>query len=262
MKKVLSAAPVSKRIHTLDEIRGFAVLCMVLYHTFFLMGSTFGIDAGNKLFEFFMPMQPFFAGIFIFISGISSRLSHNNTARGLRLLLIAAAITAVSVWIAPLIGFDGLQIWFGVLHLLSVSMLIFSLTRPALDRIAPHWGILICALLYAFTAEIGYGVLHFGELIFINIPEKLFSTNLLFPLGIYSDSFFSADYFPVFPHIFLFLAGTFTGVYAAAGRFPRGMYKLRVPFFSFLGRHALIIYVCHQPVIIAILTLCRAIFKF
>ncbi len=235
---------------------------MVLYHAFFHMGSTFGIYAGARLFDFFMPVQPFFAGIFIFISGISSRLSHNNTKRGARLLLIAAALTVVTVWVAPLLGFEDLEIWFGILHLLSFSMLFFSLLRPVLDRIAPHWGILLCALLYAFTAEIGSGLLHYGELIVFHLPEKLFESNFLFPFGIYSDTFFSADYFPIFPNVFLFLAGSFAGVYAASGRFPREMYKKRVPFFAFVGRHALVIYICHQVVIIGILSICKAIFKF
>ncbi len=243
------------RIHSLDEIRGFAVLCMVFYHAFFVIGSFFEVNAAQALLSFFMPVQPFFAGIFIFISGISSRLSSNNTKRGLRLLIVAALITLATAVIAPKLGLDGMQIYFGILHFLSIAMLIFSLIRPALDKSAPHWGILICAILYAFTSGIGKGEMSFGKLIALNIPDILYNYNFLFPLGIYSDTFYSADYFPVFPHIFLFLAGTFTGIYAVKGSFPRTLYKRRVPLFSFFGRHALVIYVIHQPIIFGVMYL-------
>ena len=56
-----------KRIHLLDEIRGFAVFCMVLYHGFFILGELFEVEAATKLFDFFTPVEPFFAGIFIFV---------------------------------------------------------------------------------------------------------------------------------------------------------------------------------------------------
>ena len=71
-----------KRIVIMDEIRGFAVFCMVFYHMFYAMYAFFDISAGKQLFDFFMPFQPLFAWIFIFISGMSSRLSHHNTLRG------------------------------------------------------------------------------------------------------------------------------------------------------------------------------------
>lgn len=251
----------SGRIHSLDEIRGLAVFCMVFYHAFYHMGESFGLPFGETLLNFFMPVQPFFAGIFIFISGISSRLSRNNLKRGLRLLAVAAAITLVTVVICPLIGLDGLQIYFGILHFLSVAMLIFSLVRPALDKLAAHWGILICALLYAFTAGISTGALSYGSLIVVNLPQALYGVDFLFPLGIYSNTFFSADYFPIFPHIFLFLAGSYVGTYAVRGEFPKALYKKRVPFFSWLGRHALIIYVAHQPIIFGVIYLVEYLIK-
>lgn len=250
-----------RRIHLLDEVRGTAVFCMVLYHGFFHVGVTFGYLWGEKLLNFFMPAQPFFAGLFIFISGISCRLSRSNTLRGFRLLGIAAALSFVSIVLCPLIGLDRLGIWFGILHLLSVSMLIFSAAQPVIDKIPPQWGILICTLLYVFTADIGEGVLRIGELLRFELPAVLYEHNFLFPFGIYSNTFFSADYFPIFPHLFLFLAGSYAGVYASRGLFPRQCYSLHSPALSWLGRHALVIYVAHQPLIIGLIYLVKFIFK-
>ncbi len=250
------------RIYFMDEIRGFAVLCMVFYHAFFLLGSTFGFGAGDTLFNFFEPVQPIFASAFIFISGISCRLSRNNLKRGWRLFAIAMLITAVTVLICPLIGLDGVEIYFGILHFLSVAMLIFAFAHKFFDRLKPLPGILLCMFLYILTSDIGDGVLRFGNLIVINLPSVLYNYNFLFPLGIYSESFFSGDYFAIFPHIFMFFAGAYLGVYAKDGLFPKWSYESRCRFFSWLGRHALIIYIAHMPAIIAVVYIIEKLSSF
>ena len=38
-------------------------------------------------------------------------------------------------------------------------------------------------------------------------------------------------------------------MWAKEGRFPRWMYRSRLPWLSWLGRHTLVIYVVHQPVV-------------
>ena len=126
-----------KRIYLLDELRGLAVFCMVFYHAFYSMSEFFNIAIGTKLLDFFTPAEPFFAALFIVISGISSRLSHNNTKRGVRLLCVALALTVVTAVIMPMMHFEGAEIYFGILHLLSLSMLIFSALRLAMKLEAP-----------------------------------------------------------------------------------------------------------------------------
>ena len=69
----------------MDEIRGLCVLLMIFYHAFYTMSMLFHWELGTKLLVFFSPAEPFFAGLFILISGISSQLSHSNLIRGLEL---------------------------------------------------------------------------------------------------------------------------------------------------------------------------------
>lgn len=239
----------ANRIHFLDELRGFAVFCMIFYHAFFIIGDFFEIKIANDLFKFFMPVEPMFAGLFIAICGISCSLSRSNLKRGLILLGIALGMTAVTVGILPALGMDGLQIKFGILHFLSVSILIYSLIQKKINRFNPYIGIIICAVLYPFTSGIEQGRLNFGELLFFNIPDFLYRTDWLMPLGIYSPTFFSGDYFPIFPNVFIFFAGVFIGRYFSAAGFPEWTYQKRCGFFSFLGKKALIIYVAHMPII-------------
>lgn len=239
----------SNRIHFLDELRGFAVFCMVFYHAFFIIGDFFEFKIANELFEFFMPVEPMFAGLFIAICGISCSLSRSNLKRGLILLGIALGMSAVTVGILPRFEMDGLQIKFGILHFLSVAILFYSLVQKRVNKFNPYVGIILCTFLYPFTSGIEQGRLSFGELLFFNIPSSLYTTDWLMPFGIYSKSFFSGDYFPIFPNIFIFFAGVFIGRYFSAVNFPEWTYKKRCGFFSFLGRKALIIYVAHMPII-------------
>lgn len=240
------------RIHFLDELRGVAVFCMVFYHAFYIIGSSFGSTTAIDLFNFFLPVQPFFAGIFIFLCGISCTLSRNNFKRGAVLLAIALGMTFVTAFVMPKIGFYECEIYFGILHFLSVSILIFSLLSKPLKRVSPFIGILLCSVLYAFTSGIENGVLSYGEFISVALPESLYESNLLMPLGIYAPGFFSADYFPIFPDIFVFLSGAFAGRYFASNGYPETFYKKRVPFFGGLGRNALVIYIAHMPLIYAV----------
>ncbi len=241
-----------KRINFLDELRGFAVFCMIFYHAFYILGSFFEWDFADSLFYFFMPVQPIFAGIFIFICGISCTLSKSNLKRGTILLAVALGFTLVTAVIMPKLGFVNCEIYFGILHFLSVSVIIFSLFSKLIYRIHPFAGILISAVLYAFTSGIGSGCLNYGELFVLNLPERLYESNVLMPLGIHSPSFFSADYFPMFPDIFIFFAGAFSGIYFLSKGYPEWCYPKRAAFFGFLGRNALLIYVAHMPVIFAV----------
>ncbi len=241
-----------KRIYFLDEIRGFAVLCMIFYHAFYLLYSFFDLQIAKTLFEFFMPVQPFFAGIFIFICGISCTLSKNNLKRGFILLGVALGMTLVTAVIMPMLGFAECEIYFGILHFLSVSIIIFSLLSKNFGRILPATGIILCAVLYAFTSGAESGFMSYGELISLKLPDFLYETNILMPLGFHNEEFFSSDYFPILPNIFIFFSGVFAGCHCKACGYPEAFYKSRVPALGFLGRNALIIYVAHMPAIYAV----------
>ncbi len=246
-----------RRIGLLDDLRGFAVVCMIFYHAFYLLSEVFNFSSGNWLFKAFMPAQPFIAGIFIAVSGVSSRLSRSNAKRGFKLLAVALALTFATVVLLPKIGLNDFGIYFGILHFLSVSMLIFALAKPALNHINPAWGIVLCAVLYILTANIREGYLGIAPDFKLIIPAPLYDLPYLFPLGIYGKSFHSADYFSLLPNIFVFLAGTYFGVYVKEGRLPKWTYKSRIKIFGVLGKHALLVYILHVPVIYGIIICVR-----
>ena len=140
------------------------------------------------------------------------------------------------------------MILFGILHFLAFAMIWYGLTAKWREKIPLWLGLTACAVLTFCFAWVEHG--KFAAV--LPLPAVLYKTNLLFPLGMYSETFYSADYFPILPWIFVFLFGTYLGRLAKAGKFPAFTYKSRVPFLSFIGKHALWIYILHQPVIFSI----------
>ncbi|MCC8022277.1 MAG: DUF1624 domain-containing protein, partial [Clostridiales bacterium] len=72
-----------QRIHILDELRGFAIICMVFHHAFYDVGSLLGYQWGYDLFNWFKVMPPLFCFLFIVISVICSCLSRSSLRRGI-----------------------------------------------------------------------------------------------------------------------------------------------------------------------------------
>jgi len=237
-----------KRVFLLDEMRGICVLCMVCYHAFNVLAFQFGVAWASRLYEFFQPAQPAFAALFILISGICSRLSRDVRKRGFLLAVVAMVISFVTVLLLPYLGFQDTQVWFGVLHLLAVSMLLFGFGKAIFDKIPAMLGVLLCLALFIVTAPVSQGYLGlFG--FHVNLPEALYQNNALAFLGFFNhETFFSWDYFPLLPYFFLFLFGSYMGKFAEKERFPDFCYQTHLLFFGFLGRHALPIYLLHIPV--------------
>lgn len=241
------------RYHLLDEARGFAVLCMVFYHAFYTMAWMFDISIGLTLLNFFEPAEPFFAAFFIFLSGIACQLTHSNLKRGLKLLVVSLFLTGITL-ILPYFNIEGAEIYFGILHLLSFGMLLVALMNKVIKSTPILLGAIVFFVLFLVFYNIESGYLGFGKLRY-TLPQSLYTNDNLFILGFHSDNFYSADYFPILPWIFMFLCGAFIGLYAPAGKFPSFLCKKCIPPFAFIGRHALLIYIVHQPLIYAVIYL-------
>lgn len=236
------------RIHLLDELRGFAVICMVFFHAFFSVGYFFHWDWGITLVQFFYPAVPYFAGLFIFISGIASNLSHSNIDRGTRLFFVAYIVTLVSFFAVG----NADTIRFGILHMLSICMMLYGLLSRIIKHIPMMLGIIFNLILFILTYTVSEGFLSIPFLWKMPLPAEWYNTDFLYPLGFVYDGFTSGDFYPLLPWIFLFFIGTFFGRLAVQKKLPKFTYKSHIKPFAFVGRHALIIYLAHQPLIFGI----------
>ena len=83
------------------------------------------------------------------------------------------------------------------------------------------------------------------------LPEGLYRNLFTAWLGFPAEGFVSSDYFGLLPWIFLFWTGLF--LY----RLHPGDAKtgLRIPGITAMGRHSLLVYLLHQPIIYGVLML-------
>ncbi len=225
----------AERIWEIDFLRGVSIILMVGYHLLYDLGEFRGM---TKVLFFSTDLdstgwtiaQAFFAALFVVLSGISGTLTRSNIRRGLRLLAVSLAVTAVTYIIDP-----SQAIWFGILQCLGVSMLLYG---AFFTKAGP-----------AACAAWGAAVLGFGA--FLPAIKKALAVpfDWLLPLGLHSPTFSSFDYFPLIPWVGVFLIGAALGKSVYASRRSLLPWRLPVTFVNFAGRHSLLIYIVHQPVL-------------
>lgn len=219
----------SNRIWEVDFLRGTAILLMVVFHLVVDL-KDFYSSSVEYLTGFWFYVGKLSAILFIFTAGISATLSTATPKHGLKIFLWGMILTLVTYFYN-----DQTYIRFGILHFLGVS--IFS---------------------YRLIAEFAWTWLNFAGL-FLFVIGYMFTPLItdspyLFPLGFVKANFQSIDYYPLIPWYGIFLIGAATGkkhYRNKASRFSDIYCKPIV----LLGRNSLIIYLIHQPILLALLYL-------
>ena len=234
----------SGRIFFLDEMRGLALIGMIIYHAAYDLYAIFGLD-----FDFFSPawntFQKCICCTFIIIAGISSKLTKNALKHGRVVFGCGMLMTIGTYFFMP-----SQVIWFGVLHFLGASMIIYYLFRKSINKAPAFLGAVISLAAYLCLYGIPSGKILFGN---VFVPAELYFTKYLGFLGFPGPGFRSADYFPLLPWFFLFLFGYFIGKWFKERKIPDFMMKKHSAFLSKIGSNTLAIYVVHQPIIYGVL---------
>jgi len=211
---------------------------------------------------------------FLLIAGIMCSYSRNNLKRALKYLFVAAAI-----WIATTLIAVDTPISYGIIYCMGFSSLLawpleilFHDNRDARsteldDRISrakngpksKRLAIVAATLFLAFllTLDVPQGRLGLGIFggPYIELPSGLYTTEALNWLGFPGPSFASGDFYPPIPYSLLFLVGTTLGLITKLHGVPSILKKIHCTPLEWIGRHALEIYVVHQPIVLALLTL-------
>lgn len=235
--------PNSNRIFLIDEIRGLAIIIMVFYHFIFNLVYFFGVHISF----FDSPFLNFFiscvSALFIFMAGCMSNFSKNNLKRGLHCLAWAFGATIITFFCfyIPYV--------FGVLHLIGFCILAFHFARPWLQKINPFLGMSVTLFLMHLTYNMQFG--YFNLLWYkLFLPNSWYQSKLLFVIGLPRSDFQSLDYFPFFPWLWCFLAGSYFGVLLKGKKLPPFVYstKSHSKLLATIGINSLFIYIVHQPV--------------
>lgn len=241
------------RYALLDELRGLDLVSMMLYHACWDMMFLFGIWMDWYIGWPGRLWQQSICWVFILLSGFCVPLGHRTLKRGAQVFAAGALVTVVTLVFMP-----EDRVVFGVLTFLGSAMLLTGVLEPLLKKIPPAAGLAVSAVLFALTYHLDERWLGFGGLR-LALPDAWYANYFTAFFGFLPFDFYSTDYFGLLPWLFLFWAGYY--LHKAVGR--RRMEPLRrsvCPALGWMGRHSLLLYLLHQPVIYGVLSAAAVLF--
>lgn len=223
----------SARWGALDAARGLAVAAMVVFHLVWDLGH-FGYIAASIPWS--PPVKAFGHAIafsFLFIAGLSLTLVHGDGLRWpafwRRFAIVAGAAALVSA--GTYVAFPAAFVFFGILHCIAAASLV------ALPFLRAPWPVAVAAGAVFFAAP------HV-------VASPVFNAAALQWLGLGTAEPLTQDWRPLFPWAGALLMGVGAGrLLPPPARGGRDWCAL-----GFLGRHSLLIYLVHQPLLFALFT--------
>ena len=229
------------RFWEVDVARGVAIVMVAVYHLVYDL-DFFGGYPLESTSGFWAAFADTSAFAFVFLVGLSLTLSlgRSNEARferflwrGLRIFGYGMAITLVFLVL------DLGYVIIGILQLIGLSIILaYPFLRLRLANVALG-AVVIAAGVY--IGSLGASLPGAGGV-------------LLAPLGVSPEGLLMPDYRPLLPWFGVVLLGIAAGNLLYAGRKPvRAEAPALTRPLAFTGRHTLVIYLVHQPILIAIL---------
>ena len=242
-----------ERYHLLDALRGFAIYHVIIYHFLYDVYVVYGLQPDWPYQTWVQLWQRNGCGLFVLVSGMVFALGRNTFKRGLQLQILGLIITLVTVFFAP-----SEAIYYGILTFFGSAMWLTLLLKKLLVRVPAVAGMLSSVVCYILTKDIASGVGSFFGTKLFTFPEWLYQDCFAI-LGFHSNNFYSSDYVPLLPHIFVFWFGMYLFAWLREHNLTPlltgGNYKI----FTFPGTHSLETYILHQPILMAI---CYVIFGY
>jgi len=218
----------SVRIREIDLLRALAIVLMTLFHAIFDAAEFYdaNISYTSGIWYYTGKLS---AILFLLTSGISVTLGSHSLKRGLTVLAAGLLVIAATYWFSP-----ASFVIFGILQLIGTSMLTYPLLRRLSCRL------LALLAIAAWLAGLSLQGVTTGSL-------------YLLPFGVTPPFFASLDYYPLLPWYGFFVAGVLLGKVCYPARqplFPHLPDQRLLTGLEWLGRHSLLTYLIHQPVLL------------
>ncbi|MBR4291151.1 MAG: DUF1624 domain-containing protein [Oscillospiraceae bacterium] len=233
------------RLHLLDALRGFLLLHMIAYHGMWNLVYLFGVRAPWYKAVPGYIWQQFICWSFILLSGFCWSMSRSHLKRGLLVFSGGAVVSLVTCLVMP-----QNRILFGILTCIGSCMLLMIPLEKLWRKISPPWGAAMSFAFFLLLRNCPKGTLGFERFVVCTLPDWLYQNHLTAYLGFPHAAFYSTDYFSLIPWFFLFATGYFLyRIATAAGWNERLFSKGQFPLLNLIGRHSLVVYLLHQPVL-------------
>ncbi len=265
------------RVPEIDFLRGAALLLMIFHHTIYDVRYVFNVDAFafQDDYWFYRMGRPLILALFLVVSGISTSFSRSHLNRGIRMLVFAVLATILTTVAHLCVNWIGV-IFFNVIHVIAVSTLVYAGIDYCLagrrglagdqagaDGDGPGGGVSQLKkrkeTLTGWLIAAGTLAVSLGPIIAPILPEETYHP-LLVVLGAPVAGVEILDQLPLFPFLGYYLLGAAIGhtLYESGEplwkREGGVLNRLGQPV-RFLGRHALLVYLLHQPICLGVLWL-------
>lgn len=220
-----------KRFAVLDTYRGFVLINMISFHFLYDVFMVFGVDRH----WYFQPAnriwQQFICWSFILLSGWVWPYGEKRAlTRGLFINACGLIITAATAIFMP-----SEIVIFGVLNFIGCAILLLIPLQRALKKLSPAVGLPVFFALFVL----------FYHCSSWNIGVE---SPLLVPLGFPTGGFYSSDYFPLLPWLFLYITGYYLGRLCENKKGFLRICDVKIPVLDIIGRKSVWIYLIHQPI--------------
>lgn len=225
-------APTAQRLPSVDVARTIAIIGMVIFH-FARDLEIFGLlPYGTTLFGPWAWFARGVAGTFLFLAGVSLWLAHGDGIRWpafwRRFGILSLAALAVTT--ATFIAMRDQFVYFGILHSIAAC----SLIALAFLRLPAALTAACAVAIWAIAA----------------FSPDIFFTQWAAPIGLSAEVRGSMDLVPLIPWLAPCLLGL-AFARAFAHRLPRAAPSRAMTLLAWPGRHSLVIYLVHQPILMA-----------
>lgn len=244
----IDAPQKTPRIGILDTARGIALLAMASYHCTWDFEFFGYLESGTAETGWLKFYARSIASTFLFLAGVSLVLANSPEIRWQsyfkRLGMIVAAAVAISI--VTFIGMRDEWIFFGILHSIAAASIIGLLFLRL-----PAFATLLIAILLATGIVVDNVIAPFS------LHSSLFDAPWLYWVGLSESLPRSNDYVPVFPWLTPFLFGLGIAQLAISLGWLRPLARLGPGrnLIARAGRHSLIFYLVHQPLLFGLVYL-------
>jgi uncharacterized membrane protein len=225
------------RLVAIDALRGFGLLLMIAYHfAFDLSWMRFvAIDFYHD--PFWLTARDFIVTWFLLLVGLSLVLARHaqQSMRGFWRRIALIVFCALLVSVASYVMFPQTFITFGILHCIAVaSVLAWPLLRWPLVALV-----------------IGTAIIAAGA----TLQFPIFDARWLNWVGMMTHKPSTEDYVPLFPWLGVVFVGVAAGAWIVRREWSAitSLGRVSPKWLEWLGRHSLLVYMVHQPVLVGVL---------